>query len=181
MLGREISLPVDLMYGTPYAIPNMCPVGYTEWIKSTTMENFQRARERMQQAAECQKRVYDRKAVTPNFQEGEWVLRLCKSRVANKLSVKYTGPYLVLQRVGEVNYKIQRNEKATPVVVHVNPLKRYFSHRMPENWMKKDAHSETEIPSREEQDDPCRPEVRRSTDSASSKQIRESRMGLCFM
>ena len=37
------------------------------------------------------------------------------------------GPYLVLERTGEANYKIQSGLRADPVVVHVDHLMRYHT------------------------------------------------------
>ena len=54
---------------------------------------------------------------------------------SDKLNDAYMGPFLVLKRIGEVNYLIQRYPKFTPLTVHVDDLKQYFGNDKPESWV----------------------------------------------
>jgi hypothetical protein len=135
MFGREVTLPVDLVYGTLPVVPDLCPVEYVEWVKNTMAKNYAKVREHMGRAAERQRRVYNKSAVLRVFQRGDWVLRFFPPRARNKLSAKYVGPYLVLERLGEVSYKVQRSRDSTPMVVHVDQLKAYRSSHPPRSWL----------------------------------------------
>jgi hypothetical protein len=119
MLGREITLPVDLMYGTLPAVPDVCAVEYVEWIRDAAAENFSRAREHLERAAEWQCQVYNKAAVLRTFQRGDWVLRFYPPQANVKLAAKYVRPYLVIDRLGEVTYRIQKDPTIAPIVVHV--------------------------------------------------------------
>lgn len=39
----------------------------------------------------------------------------------------YTGPYVVLERLGPMNYHIRRSNRTDPIVVHVDKLKPYIA------------------------------------------------------
>ena len=52
MLGRETTLPVDLLYGLPSTVPmDLCPVEYVEWVKEATQGSFRFARDNLQREA----------------------------------------------------------------------------------------------------------------------------------
>ena len=59
MLGREITMPIDLMYPPTHYVGNWCHVKYVEWVKRALQDNFERARHQLGVAAERQKRYYD--------------------------------------------------------------------------------------------------------------------------
>ena len=46
----------------------------------------------------------------------------------------YIGPFLVTERLGPVNYVIQRSAKADPLIVHIDKLKAYVGDP-PVNWL----------------------------------------------
>lgn len=76
----------------------------------------------------CQKRMkhrYDKKAVVREFKPGDKVMVLLPI-LGPALQTRYTGPYRVERRVGDVNYVIatpDRRKKSR--LCHVNMLKRY--------------------------------------------------------
>ena len=103
-------------------------------------ENFEYVRRRLKHSASMQKKQYDKRAQLRTFHVGDWVLRLYPPHITkNKLSYRYTGPYLVIQRIGEVNYLIQKSKTTSPLTVHVNDLKSYTGENTPEKWV----HCET--------------------------------------
>jgi hypothetical protein len=67
-------------------------------------------------------------------------------RAAHKLSFKFFGPYMVLQRVGKVAYKLQLPASASiHPVVHVSQLKRAVGNR-PVNAVLPDSLSHLQVP-----------------------------------
>lgn len=75
-----------------------------------------------------QKKNYDRRATDPLIKEGEfvWLFNpLRRKGVCNKLGLKWKGPYLVLRKLSDVVYRIQRARGAKRRVVHVDRLKPY--------------------------------------------------------
>lgn len=144
MMGREITLPIDLMYGTEPATPtHLCPVEYVEWVRQTTAASFDFAREHLQKAAERQKRNYDKGARERLFERGQWVLRFYPPNLnKNKLNSRYVGPYLVLGKTSEVNYEIQSSKDATSLVVHVDHLKPFYTENPPISWICNDVENQ---------------------------------------
>lgn len=140
MFGREITLPVDLIYDTGSGIPpNLCPVEYVEWVRQAMEQNFDFVRSQMERAAERQKVNYNKNAQQRRFEPGSWVLRLYPPLERDKLNPRYIGPYLVLAKISEVTYKIQRNPDARPMVVHIDQLKAYQAQEpMPKSWISVD-------------------------------------------
>ena len=93
MLGREIMLPIDLMYPPPE--DELCPVQYVEWVREAMEGNFERARTHLAKAADRQKRHYDKQAKDRSFVVGDWVLRFYLPNTnRDKLNFPYTGPIL---------------------------------------------------------------------------------------
>jgi len=89
------------------------------------IQNLTRAQHRMKKQA-------DKNRVEHSFEVGDWVYvkrqphiqQSVQRRFNHKLSYKYFGPYLVLQKVGQVAYKIQlpTSSQIHPVI-HVSQLK----------------------------------------------------------
>ena len=46
----------------------------------------------------------------------------------------YTGPFLAIDKLSEVNYVIQKSQKADPLVVHVDKLKLCVG-TTPKSWL----------------------------------------------
>jgi hypothetical protein len=75
----------------------------------------------------------DKNKVERSFEVGDWVyielqphIQQCVQCHSNhKLSYKYFGPYLILQRIGQVAYKLQlpASSQIHPVI-HVSQLKK---------------------------------------------------------
>lgn len=80
-------------------------------------------KEHLQKAQEAQRRVYNRAAKIRNFQVGDRVAVLIPT-VESKFLARWQGPFEVVEKVGEVNYKIHQPGKRKPYqIYHVNLLK----------------------------------------------------------
>ena len=85
----------------------------------------ERACEHLQRAKIKMKQRYDRKAKDRKFEPGDRVLALVPT-MQDPLHDRYTGPYRIEKRVGEVGYLLSTpEEKKKSRLVHVNMLKRY--------------------------------------------------------
>ncbi len=136
MLGREITLPIDLMYPHPQEGQYRCPIEYVEWVRAAMLENFERVRHQLGWAANRQKKYYDKRAQVRKFERGDWVWRLHPAAIAkSKLNFPYTGPFLVTSVVSEVNYEIQRSPGDKKLVVHVDHLKMFEGDEVPFSWL----------------------------------------------
>ena len=134
MLGRETNLPVDLMFPTVGYRGYRCHNEYVQRVKRFLEDNYEMARQQLGAAAERQKRYYDARTKNRQYKEGDFVLRFYAPNLKNKLNSPYTGPFRIMARLGEVNYKIQRSPSSKHLVVHVDHLKPFHSHETPVAW-----------------------------------------------
>jgi len=130
--------PFEVLYGYPprhFGITpeTQCQVPELQsWLQNRAemhrivKHNLERAQTRMKMQA-------DKNRIERSFTVGDWVylklqpyVQLSVARRSNqKLSYRYFGPYLILQKVGEVAYKLQLppGSQVHPVV-HVSQLKK---------------------------------------------------------
>jgi len=83
-------------------------------------------REQLQTHTERRKTYYELNMNPHTFRPNDWVWYFYPRRRtgrSTKWERLYTGPYLVIDQVGPVNYIIQKSQKADPMVVHVDNLK----------------------------------------------------------
>ncbi|KAK7278988.1 hypothetical protein RJT34_24029 [Clitoria ternatea] len=92
-------------------------------------------REKIKIAQDRQKSYYDNRHRPLEFQVGDWVFlrislikgigRILKSQ---KLNLKYIGPYQILERIGEVAYRLDLPQLLTNIhnVFHVSQLRAYI-------------------------------------------------------
>jgi hypothetical protein len=129
MLGREAELPIDIMLGLPPEGDTRIPgVPYVNQLGDKLNEVYQCARERMQIKSDLQKKYYDVRAHGPKFEPGDFVWMHNPARkvgISPKLSRTWEGPYLVITRLSNVTYRIQRNARAKLKIVHFDRLKPY--------------------------------------------------------
>ena len=102
MLGREISLPLDIMLGIA-APEERAPVhDYVQTLKERLKTCFEQVREQLKAYGERQKKYYNLSTRGELFKVGSVVYMLEKTRkigVSPKLSPKWKGPYLVLKKI----------------------------------------------------------------------------------
>ncbi|KAG8538400.1 hypothetical protein GDO81_022717, partial [Engystomops pustulosus] len=80
-------------------------------------------KEHMEEAQITQSRVYNRSAKVRTFNPGDRVLVLVPT-VESKFLAKWQGPYEVIEKIGEVNYRIRQPGRRKPEqTYHVNLLK----------------------------------------------------------
>ena len=136
MLGRTVHLPVDLMCERPpnEDDENETPAKYVcELIdKTATVHRF--ARQHLKQSSLQQKNNYDRKIAGKQLQVGDAVWLHNPSRKVGrspKLQRPWDGPYLILDQLNQVTYRIQKSRRAKPKVIHYNRLKPYKGNNPP--------------------------------------------------
>ena len=136
MMGREIKLPLDLIYGKARESPNESPNEYVEEITETLERVHEMARSKLKIASEQQKRNYDLKGGKglTSFSEGQLVWYYCPLKqkgLSPKLQMKWHGPCKVKKQISDLLYEIETTTTLhkTPkrVVVHCDKLKPYVS------------------------------------------------------
>jgi hypothetical protein len=135
MLGREAEIPLDLVVGKPPGEDGVTTgVAHVEDMREKMEEVHNVARARMQIRSDRQKRNYDLKAQRRIYEKGEAVWLHNPARkvgISPKLTRAWEGPYLVIHRLSDVTYRIQRSPRAKMKVVHFDRLKPYLGDNAP--------------------------------------------------
>jgi hypothetical protein len=139
MLGREVSLPLDVMMGPPPRgeLAYKCQVEYVEWLRLALRDAFQHAHHQLKQSATRQKRNYDSKVKTRSFTVGQFVWRWYPPRANKKLGKGWTGPYKVIQCPNEMHCVLQKSPDQPKVRVHVDLLQPYLGN-VPPVWARRE-------------------------------------------
>lgn len=135
-LQREISCPLDLMVGPPpNTLEDICPIQYIEWIKSAMALTHDFVFRNLKVAATRQKTYHDRHLKPRIYDIGDWVWRWYPPTAGQKLGLGWTGPYLVIKRISDVTYSVQKSENSPVLNLHVDHLKPYEGRNQPRNWL----------------------------------------------
>lgn len=134
MFGREINLPVDLMFGKT---PENNELGTHEYVrelenKISVIHEF--ARFHMNVSSDTMKRGYDHKIYFKLYNRGDpvWFYQYQRKVGINpKFQRPWHGPYVVTDRINDVLYRIQLGPKSQPKVVHHDKLKPYVGENGP--------------------------------------------------
>ena len=127
--GREARLPVDNMINKPG--PNYRGVDdYRAEVTEKLYLTHKLAQENSQKARLDQKYQYDKKAKKRIFQVGDIVYitnaggasKKLKQGEGRKFILPWKGPYTIVQRLGEVNYRL-RNDEGKEELIHENRMK----------------------------------------------------------
>ena len=134
MLGREVSMPLDIQIGLAPEMETQEETEYAEELRIRLENAYLAARENLGVSAERQKRYYDLKALDQPYSIGDLAWLINKSRRKGrcpKLQKKWLGPVVVEQKLNDVTYRI-RTSKQDSKVVHFDLLKPYVSSNVPE-------------------------------------------------
>ena len=113
MLGREVTLPVDLVM-EPIPEEEQEPTnysGYTGNLIDDLRMIHQTAREVTNRQMVSQKRQFDKNVHMVTYEPGEVVWEHSpanKKGLSPKLLMRWSGPYVVVTRLNDVNYRIRR-------------------------------------------------------------------------
>ena len=127
MLGRETTLPVDVLVENPESEEGTQD-DYAYKLRSTLQDVHENARTNLKLAAAKQRQMYDRNTMSRTLNRGDWVWLQNTQRkkgLTPKLMTKWTGPYLVIAKLSDVVYRVQYSQRSKPKVVHLNRLKEY--------------------------------------------------------
>ena len=124
MLGREVSLPIDVIAGMP---PNekrtICPIQYIEWVKDALQKAYEFAHENIQSSFQIHKYYYDVKLKTRTFDINQLVWYWYPPVAKQKLSLGWTGPFKIAKKFSDITYQIVSCKSDQSKIVHVNHLK----------------------------------------------------------
>ena len=124
---ERVTFPIDLIFGDcPDKQNYVCAYEYLEWLWQSTATSFHIASEQLKVSASCKKSL--KKGLKPRtFNIGNLVWRWNPPTASVKLGLGWTGPYVVLERLTDINYKIKHSVTEKILAVHVNHLKECLS------------------------------------------------------
>ena len=139
MTGREARLPAELAFHSQTRQgESVTSYGeYVEKLKDKIQHAHEIARKHLQVASRRNKGLYDVKVAVNKYDKGDIVWMLNEARhlgTCPKLEMVYEGPYLIKQKVSEMNYVIQLDEGGKQKLVHHNKLKPYRGENPP-RWI----------------------------------------------
>ena len=123
MFGREVSLPVDIMYKQPETDEDK---DFTQELRERLHTTYDQVQQQGQTELRRQKRNYDKRSHGKLYEVGNYVWLRNNSRKKGlnpKLASKWTGPYKIITRLSDVTYRIQYSPRSKPSIVHFDRLK----------------------------------------------------------
>jgi hypothetical protein len=123
--GRESMMPCDIVYGNmTNKQPQIysCYYSYVDDLRNKMVTSYQIASNCLKSSALRQKRIHDCNTVPRQFSEGDWVLFYQKRLASQTLTSGWTGPHVIVRKVGDSTYRIQTKPGGPIKVVNVDNL-----------------------------------------------------------
>ena len=150
MMGHELRLPVDLIFGRPLDGNTEMGTDYGKILSDSLERAHQFARNQLFKSGHKMKVRYDVDASNSQFEKGDnvWLYTPQKKKgLSPKLQRYWKGPYSVVKRINDLVYKIQSGPHTKPIIVHRNRLWKYSGNK-PQMWLgdsrEKQVNSECE-------------------------------------
>ena len=125
--GEECQYPIDLFYPKPIDHEYTEAGDFATWLHETFREAHAHARLMLGCAQRRRKDLYHKKVHGKPYQPGArvWLFSPHKAK-SRKFFLPWEGPFVVGERINEVNYKIWKESKPSKwFIVHYNRLKPY--------------------------------------------------------
>ena len=124
--GHRVRTPLDILHQgwAELEFSEFKTEEWSSWLQDKMEVWHEVHRERMKAAGEKRKVAYDRSTVDRKLEKGDKVL--CRiPGIIEKLKEAWHGPYLVLEKVGPVNYKVKVG-RGRAKLLHINNLKKFW-------------------------------------------------------
>ncbi|CAG2196579.1 unnamed protein product [Mytilus edulis] len=120
MLGREITLPVDLVLGVPEEEIKIYSSNYAYELAECIQFIHEFARKRLKISGQTMKKYYDHKIYHKLYDVGScvWLHNPKPKRgLSRKLQNDWCGPFVITHKLNDVIYRVQETPKSKPKVV----------------------------------------------------------------
>ncbi|EFN65849.1 Transposon Ty3-I Gag-Pol polyprotein, partial [Camponotus floridanus] len=124
-LGHDLRLPLDLLLGSPPRERSQSEADFASSLRGKLDRIHFEVRGRMDIKSSRMKSWYDRNARQILFQEGEKVWFFNPRRIkgrAPKLQSNWEGPFVVVKKLNDVVFCIQKSVKHKKKIVHADRL-----------------------------------------------------------
>jgi len=137
--GRETMMPSDILFGQtnvpPRLDPYSCYCDYVNWLRSSMVRAFARARDQLGISASRQKYYHDEDTAPRKFKPGDYVRQYHPPTGAKTLESGWLGPFVVVKKIGPADYIIKEKEFDKDKVAHSDELQLYYDQSKP-NWVR---------------------------------------------
>ena len=147
--GQEICLPIDFMYPSPN---DHLPSSTNEYVSARKLafqKAYESARLTLNQSQKRRNALYNRKVHGPLYQEGQKVLLhspVVPVGKSPKFFSPWKGPYVVIQDINDVTYRIEDPLTKKQLVVHYDRLKPFKEPPPTSNIPTRDTSAKTQSP-----------------------------------
>ena len=129
--AREVDLPVDLIFSSSESVSGQAAdvTAYVANLSNQVEKVHHLAHNKLAQAAEKQKYIYDLKQFQNSYKVGDQVCLyspIVKKGNCRKVNSKWTGPVSVNEVLSDIVIRIRLNGGTKNKVVHLNRLKPYL-------------------------------------------------------
>ena len=141
-IGREIRLPGELVFGSHNSYDGEEITSYGEYVdilKCRMQHAHELARKYMGESSKRSKELYDSRVSFHRYEVGDIVWCLMETRtmgVSPKLESIFEGPFLIKQKLSEMDFVLQLDKDGTKRSVHHNKIKPYEGNNPP-RWVMK--------------------------------------------
>ena len=124
--GHRVRTPLDILHQgwADLSFEELDTEEWSSWLVDRLEVWHSTQRERMIEAGGKRKSQFDKGTVDRQLEKGDKVLCRIPGCVG-KLEESWHGPYVVEEKIGQVNYKVKVG-RGKAKVLHINNLKRYF-------------------------------------------------------
>ncbi|CAG2245955.1 unnamed protein product [Mytilus edulis] len=135
MLGRETTMPLDLIYCMPTSVK---PVPTNQWVwelKERIEDAHTFVRGHIKQAILRQKTYHDKKLSWRKFEKGDEVYIFFPQKkigCSPKLTSFWRGPFTILRKMSDVLYEVNCGRSGKPQVIHCDRIKKKISQMLRE-------------------------------------------------
>jgi hypothetical protein len=125
MFGRKVTIPSTFQSKPLTHFSNYDD--YLEKLKQNMRYSFDKIKENIEIEKEQRKKTYDRNANEKSFNIGDEILMLNENYSLRNKQSRWQGPWLVIEKINDHNYKIKCKEgrKWVEKIIHADKLKKY--------------------------------------------------------
>lgn len=188
--GEEMQFPLNFITSNIEEDPEETCLFTTDYVldlQENLREIHDLAREHLRGAAERQQKIYDGTVRNQNYSVGNLVWRNQKKNIPgrkSKIARHWTGPWIIIEKLSDILFRIKFSKNSVPVIVHGDNLKPYLGQRVIDWFEPPNAEStgnshDIDFPDLEDYATPCNaqrenpaesPPIRDHDDNVSSNQ-----------
>ena len=116
VFGENMTLPIDILTDSVRGEDMSAASDYVMDLKTKLFDAHRLVRETLKKASERQKKHYDCRVVEFNYKRGDlvWNQKKTTPGIKSKISRHWTGPWIVIDKICDVLFKLQHAQNSPP-------------------------------------------------------------------